>query len=305
MFSALVMSALLTASVGHAGDWGPGDRTHLLLSECRLRSYLVHIPPCYRRGCPMPVVVALHGLTANGRMLARFSGLNEKADRCGFIVVYPNGGLLAFNAGGVAARRGPDDVAFINRMLDELSAHVCVDQCRVYATGLSNGGMMCYRLACELSHRFAAIASVSGPMAILDCCPCHPVSVLHFHGTCDRELPYNGPRKGEKSLIQYHPVTETIAIWAARNGCTAEPMIEQMPDRCPDCTTVTRTTYGPGCCGAEVVLYTINGGGHTWPGREPPARFMGLSTKDIVANDIMWEFFLQHPRCCLTPVATE
>lgn len=292
-YASVLLAALLVP-----GDLGPGNHTRVVVSDCRPRSFIIYVPRGYNPNCPTPVVLALHGFTATGRMMMRYTDLNDKADQCGFIVVYPFGGPLAFNTGGVTFRHCTDDVAFIDRLLDKLPSMVNVDRCRVYACGLSNGGMMSYRLACQLSNRIAAIASVSGPMTKIDCCPCRPVPILHFHGTCDPEVPMDGPRKGDKSLIQFYSVPETMARWVTYNGCPTEPVVEAMPDRCPDCTTVTRTTWGPGCCCSEVVLYTICGGGHTWPGKKPPAKFLGAATYDIDATDIIWDFFVRHPMCC-------
>jgi polyhydroxybutyrate depolymerase len=296
----MVYASMLIGALLVTGDLGPGNHTRHILSNCHVRTYLVHVPPSYNPCCRTPVVLDFHGLGATARMMKAFAGLDDKADQCGFIVVYPNGGLRSFNAGAVDCRRefGRDEVKFVDRILDDLQKRVNVDPCRIYATGLSDGGMMCYRLACGLSHRIAAIASVSGPQTIVPCCPCRPVPILHFHGTCDPELPMAGPKRGDRSLLHYYPVLNTMNYWACVNGCPSEPIVEPMPDLCCDGTTVTRTTWGPGCCGAEVVLYTIHGGGHTWPGRKPPAKFLGNATYDINADDVIWDFFCRHPMCC-------
>lgn len=291
IYASVLMTAMMATT-----DLGPGTYTRHVISDFRLRSYHIHVPPCYRPGRPMPVVVALHGLGATGRMFMRFTGFNDTADRCGFIVVYPNAKLTAFGA-GATRRPAPDDVAFVNRVLDQLNGMVCVDRCRVYATGLSNGGMLCHRLATQLSHRIAAIASVSGPMAPLLCYPRRPVPFLYFHGTSDPELGYNGPRRG---FLKFYSAPETAARWAAINGCPPEPVIESLPDICADCTTVTRATWSPGNCGAEVIMYTIHGGGHTWPGRELPIKLLGKSSHDIDATSLIWEFFSRHSLCCCT-----
>ena len=154
------------------------------------RSYIVHAPKGHDLKSPLPVVLALHGATMNGPMMASFSGLNRKADEAGFLAVYPSGtgknSSFFWNGGsGPAAQNKVDDVAFIDALLDDLRRAYPVDAKRVYATGMSNGAMMAYRLAAELSGRIAAIAPVSGTVATEIGQPKRPVSVLHFHGTSD------------------------------------------------------------------------------------------------------------------------
>jgi polyhydroxybutyrate depolymerase len=161
----------------------------------------------------------------------------------------------------------------------------------VFATGLSNGGMMCYRLAAELSDRIAAIAPVAGTMALVETHPARPVPVMHFHGTEDKIAPAEGSGKGRV----FRSVEENIQIWCRVNGCPTTPQVTALDDRVQDGTTVACKVYGPGKDGAEVVLYEIIGGGHTWPGQPPPVKFLGRSTFDISANDLMWEFFQKHP----------
>ena len=187
-----------------------------------------------------------------------------------------------------------DDVKFVGSLLDDLATVANVDPKRVYATGMSNGGMMCYRLAAELSGRIAAIAPVAGTMAIAEAKPNRPVPVMHFHGMDDRIVPFGGPGKGTPKFLSFKSVEETINIWAKLNKCMEEPVAEKLEDKAEDGTTVTKKTYASKKDGAEVVLVEIEGGGHTWPGVEPPLQFIGKSTKDISANDMMWEFFQRH-----------
>jgi polyhydroxybutyrate depolymerase len=177
----------------------------------------------------------------------------------------------------------------------EVASVVNVDRKRVYATGISNGGMMCYRVAAELSGRIAAIAPVSGTMAIEHYKLQRPVPVMHFHGTADRQVPWDGVSKDMNWFLELKSVEETIRLCVKANGCPEIPVITQEPNKADDGTSVERKTYGPGKDGAEVVLLTIKGGGHTWPGREPLVEFLGKSTHQISANDLMWEFFKRHP----------
>jgi len=235
--------------------------------------------------------------------MALSNGLSDKADEAGFIVVYPNGTgkgdvLLVWNAGGwhgPNADKQPDDVKFVRELLDDLAKVVNVDPRRIYATGMSNGGMMCYRLAAELSSQIAAIAPVSGTVAVEKCHPQRPVPVMHFHGTDDKLVPFNGPDQRTAKVFAFKSVEETIRTWAKIDGCPTKPMTTKLPHTTDDGTTVERKTYGPGKEGAEVILFVINGGGHTWPGRKWPVPWLGKTTKDISASDLMWEFFKRHP----------
>jgi polyhydroxybutyrate depolymerase len=231
--------------------------------------------------------------------MARFCGLSEKADQAGFVAVYANGTgstplFLYWDAGGVRGRVS-DDVGYVANLLDDLATVVNVDPKRVFATGMSNGAMMCYRLAAELSDRIAAIAAVAGTMAIEDCRPRRPVPVLHFHGTKDGLVLFGGPDERTPKNIKFLAVEDSIRAWVRINGCPETPLVTELPDLVPEGTSVRRKAYGPGKGDSEVVLYVIEGGGHTWPGRDPRSFILGKSTRDISANDLIWEFFQKHP----------
>jgi len=295
--SSLLVATLLTAQP----MLKPGDHTRTLKVDGQDRSYRVHIPKKYDGKTPTPVVLALHGAAMNGPMMVAFCGLNKKADEAGFIAVYPSGTgtgiFLIWNAGGFASKDRADDVAFIRALLDDLTGVVKVDPKRVYATGISNGGMMCYRLAAELSDRIAAVAPVAGTMAIEKASPKRPVPIIHFHGTADTLVPFNGQGKGidAAKFMRFKSVEDSILTWVKIDGCDEKPEMVSLPDTAKDGTTIERKTYGHGKDGAEVVLFVIKGGGHTWPGEEPPIGFIGKSTKNIAANDLLWDFFQKHP----------
>jgi polyhydroxybutyrate depolymerase len=281
---------------------GPGDHMRKLTVDGRERSYLVHIPPQYDPNKPTPVVLIFHGAGMNAAMTVPFTGMSEKSDEAGFIAVYPNGTgidpFLTLNAGGrrgELAEHSADDVKYVAHLLDDLVHVVNVDQKRVFATGMSNGGMMCYRLAAELSDRIAAIAPVAGTMAIDEAKPKRPVSVLHFHGTADALVPVDGPGRGTPKFLTFKSVEESIRIWCKINQCPETSVTTCFPNKVDDGTTVKQKTYGPGQDGAEVVLIEIEGGGHTWPGQKPAIGFLGKSTLDISANDLIWQFFQKHP----------
>ena len=230
------------------------------------RSYRVHVPVGFNNTRPTPVVLAFHGGGSNAEQMVSFSGLSQKADQGKFIVVYPNGtgrlpAALTWNGGiccGHAKENNVDDVAFVRALLDDLEQAVQIDHQRVYATGMSNGAILVYRLASELSECIAAIAPVAGTMGIPTCNPGRPVPVIHFHGTADESIPFQGG-KGPKSLadINFFSVEHSISAWIKANGCTAEPTVAKLPDHAKDGTTVTIRTHGQGKDGAEVVLVEI------------------------------------------------
>src|SRR5262249_52791862 len=151
-------------------------------------------------------------------------------------------------------------------LLDDLEKVAKVDTKRIYATGMSNGAMITYRVASELADRIAAVAPVAGPMGTDTCNPKRPVPIMHFHGTDDKNAPFKGGT-GENSISKtnFHSVDYTMKAWLKANGCKDEPGVIEMPDKAKDGTTVTVKTYGAAKDGAEIVLVIIYGGGHTWP----------------------------------------
>jgi polyhydroxybutyrate depolymerase len=303
----MIVSLILTAMLTNTPDQlNAGDHTRTLEIDKRKRTYLVHIPKSYDGSKPYPIVLSFHGGGSNAEQMMRFCGLNDKADQAGFIVVYPSGTgqlekpFLTWNGGnccGYAMQNKVDDVAFIKALLIDLEKVVQVDGKRIYSTGMSNGGILSYLLASELSDRIAAIAPVGGPMGTAECKPKRPVPVIHFHGDDDQFAPFKGGR-GKKSIAQtdFFSVDHSINAWIKANGCKAEPIIEKIPDNARDGTTIVKKTYAGGKNGAEVVLVIVEGAGHTWPGREPTLKYLGKSTKNISANDWMWEFFQKHPQ---------
>jgi polyhydroxybutyrate depolymerase len=288
----------------YAARLKPGDSTRSLQVDGRTRTYLVHVPRSYDGKKPFPLVLIFHGGGSSAEQMVRFCGLNDKADWAGFLAIYPNGTgrlqrVLTWNGGnccGYAMLNKVDDVAFVKALLDDLAKVARVDSRRVYATGISNGAILAYRLASELSDRIAAIAPVAGPMGLPTCRPKRPVSVIHFHGTDDEFAPFQGGR-GKKSIsgTDFYSVEKSIRAWIKANRCPAQAMTVQLPDKAKDGTTIIKKTYGPGKAKAEVVLVEIKGGGHTWPGQLPRVKFLGKATKNISANHLMWEFFQKHP----------
>ena len=301
---AVLWQALTNTMHAESAALVPGDHTRTLQVDGRTRTYLVHVPPSYHGAKPVPLVLAFHGGATDAAFMSRFCGLNDKADQAGFIVVYPNGTgefprLLTWNAGsccGFARRHQVDDVSFTRAILEDMASVAAVDGKRVFATGISNGGMMAYRLAAELADRISAVAPVAGTLCLDAPRPVRPVSVIHFHGTLDEFVPIAGGR-GPRSMSQadFLPVDEAIRTWVEINGCRREPIITELPKTADDRMTVVRQEYAARRDGTSVVLYVIHGGGHTWPGRSTRIAMLGPSTLNISANDLLWEFFEKHP----------
>ena len=295
-----------TADSGNSADTAarlsaPGTYNLKLQHGGRERAYLVHIPTGYRSDQPAPVVFAFHGGGGTMQLQAGDSyGLVDKSDSAGFIAVFPNGysrlpgGKLAtWNAGACCAQardEGIDDVGFVRAIWDKLPTLVSVDRQRVYATGMSNGGMMSYRLACEMADVFKAIAPVAGTDNTLQCQPSRPVSVLHIHAKDDDHVLFNGGAgaaafKDSKKVADFVSVPETIARWSQRNQCAGTPqrVVSGSGAYC-DASTV--------CAGGtQVELCVTESGGHSWPGGSKPRAGKAEVSQAIHANDVMWDFF--------------
>jgi polyhydroxybutyrate depolymerase len=299
--AAVLFLALILITAAPAADPPAGSvTTRKLTSGGKDRTYLVHVPKGLDPKTPAPVVVAYHGAGMTGRIFRAVTGLDAHADDKRFVVVYPDGtGFLpTWNSGGIPfIVNRSDDVAFTRDLLDDLKAVVTIDPKRVYAAGFSNGGMMTYKLANELSGTFAAVCAVGGTMTYDDPDPKRPVPVIHFHGTEDVFVPYTGaPGKSAKGPA-FKSVEATARAWAKADGCPPDPVEAALPDLDPeDGCKVTRKTYGPGTGGAEVVVYTVAGGGHNWFGRPSLGGLTGRSTRDVDVNTLMWEFFAKHAR---------
>lgn len=291
------------------GELKAGDYTRTLRVGDLERRYRIYIPAKYDATKLTSVVVVFHGGGGNPESMIRLTGMNAKADEEGFLVVYPFGtgrlanSLLSFNGGeccGYAMQNNVDDVGFTRALLDDLAKVANVDADRVFATGLSNGGIMAHYVASELSDRIAAIAPVGGPLMMEDPRNKRPIPVMHFHGTADAFAPFQGGYGkgflGRSKVTKFRSVDHTIQAWVKANGCNTEPEIVALPDIAKDKMKSTRKTWSGGKDGSEVVLIEVEGGGHTWPGQKPIVSLLGESTMDVSANDLMWEFFQKHPR---------
>jgi len=284
--------ALCTGGPLPAQSHAPVETRRTILAGGVERSYLLHLPSSRSAGRPVPLLLVFHGAGGEGAGIASHTDLTGPADARGYAVVFPDGIQRRWNDGrGTSA--GEDDVAFIRVLLDSLVRELPVDPRRVYATGISNGAGLAYRLACDLPGTFAAIAPVAGaPAAALEerCAVTRPVSVISFQGTRDRLMPYEGGNvAATRGRVLSAP--RSAALFATVNGCTPTPIVTAEPDTAKDGTRVRRSVYG-GCReGREVVLYTIEGGGHTWPGGPPVGRRVGRVSRDIDASRTMLDFF--------------
>ncbi|HTL71562.1 MAG TPA: PHB depolymerase family esterase [Candidatus Eisenbacteria bacterium] len=267
------------------------------------RTYLVHPPKGLDRSRAYPVVFVFHGAGGNAENAMRMTGMNRRADEKRFIAVYPNGtgrlkdpGLTwnAWACCGEAFAGKVDDVGFVRELIARLERDYPVDPKRIFATGISNGGMLCYRLACELSDRFAAVAPVAGAMDTDDPRPSEPVSLIIFHGTEDKHIRYDGgepDRQFDRQKRVDKPVSYAVNFWVKYDGCNPVPADSRTQN-------VARTTYSGGRNGTEVTLYALQGFGHAWPGDEGELRGGGAESpaQEISATDLIWEFFDTHPK---------
>ncbi|MGA2483940.1 MAG: PHB depolymerase family esterase [Candidatus Acidiferrales bacterium] len=286
----LIFGLLAMAVIRRGGQDAsrPGNAPGTIELGGRTRTYFVHVPPGYDGQKALPLVLVLHGGMGSSEGVESLSGMSVKADKEGFLVAYPNGTgrLFTWNSGnccGSAMQNNVDDVGFLSALIDKLERDYAVNPKRVYVTGISNGGMMTYRLACELADKIAAIAPVEGAQNV-DCRPSAPVSVIVFHGTADGLVPFGGgaspfqigPRRRDTSVAQ------AVSFWVNEDGCSPAPEHEET-------SAVHIDTYSGCKNGTAVVLYAIQGGRHKWPGH----RFSGTT---VSATDLMWSFFAQHPK---------
>lgn len=304
----IVLLVMLAGKAWSAPSLAPGDYRFTLTSGGRERSYLVHVPASHPA---LPAVVLnFHGGAGNAKGQEKYSGMDKSSDRDGYLAVYPNGTgrlenrVLSWNAGtccGYAMKNNVDDVAFTLALLDDLAAKTPIDRRRVYATGLSNGAMMAYRLAVEAGDRIAAIAPVAGSMVLLLFHPTRPMPIMHIHSADDPRALYNGglgPPFAFTDARTLHPnVEQVLAQWRKFDDCPSAPKVDLTlkgkSDGPDDGNTATEYAWSPCADGTEIVLWKLTGSGHVWPGgtRDFYPRLLGKGTAVIDANRQMWHFF--------------
>lgn len=269
------------------------DDTATMVSAGITREYILHLPRGYDRSRPVPLVISMHGAANWPAFQMRASGWNQVADQHGFIVVYPGGQGATLKTWRLQGRSTPStmpDVVFISQLIDRVQATYNIDPAAIYANGLSNGGGMAYALSCTLSHRIAAFGAVAPAITLpLEWCgDARPAPMIAFHGTADRLTPYEGGKVAIAPL-PFPSVPEWAARWAARNHCSPVPAESRLA------ADVVRREYRACAADAAVVLYTIEDGGHTWPGGPAfPEWLLGKTTQSIDASREMWAFFQRH-----------
>jgi polyhydroxybutyrate depolymerase len=257
-----------------------GDYAETITLEGVERQFIVHIPPAYRLDQPMPLVINMHGRGGTAAGQERSSAMFAKADEEGFIVVNPQALGRPATWWPAPGPQGQADLEFFQAMVEYVESQLNIDPARIYATGLSNGGAMANRLGCAMADKFAAIAPVAGAHPQMESCdPTLPVAVIVFHGSLDDVIPY----MGDGGYLP--PVPAWAAAWARRNDCQATPLVDYPREK------VARQTWGNCSGGATVMLYTIEGGRHEWPG----AYLEGVVPAGY-ATDVIWDFFKAHPR---------
>jgi len=292
-------------------EFSPGTYDETLWVDNRERTYLIHIPACFQDGVPIPLVLMFHGGGGQASVVGKDTGWIEKSEEACFLVVLPNGvpqdpdqpasfsgNPQLWNDGSGRFNQDIDDVAFIEELIRNLFATLPVDPLQVYAVGFSNGASMVFRLGIELDHYFAAIAPVAGALWISNFSLDHNVSLFYLTGTEDPLNPLAGgvPRlatgKGEPGGKKVKPpVDDHIQHWVEALGCKDNLLILENDD------LIEGYLY-PDCQGTAVVqYYFLLGVGHHWPGGKIrlPQVFLGPTTDQINATDLIWDFFQEHP----------
>jgi polyhydroxybutyrate depolymerase len=271
--------------------------------------YLIHIPHLYDGTKAVPLVVALHPANGNSKQIATITGFNTIAEGENFIVVYPKSFNAHWNCGTKALQiQDVDEIGFIVSLIDNLSPQFNIDSKKVFVTGLSSGGSMCFTLAGRLSEKIASIATVGSTIfedMLPELKPKVPLSVLHIHGTKDPVIPWQGGNTSNikafsgGAAVRVFSVAEIIKFWVDSNRCMSTPDITQLPDNnARDGTKVKIEKYSGGTNGTEVVLYAVEEGGHTWPDSKNPQYEVatGKICHDFDASEAIWQFFKQHPK---------
>jgi polyhydroxybutyrate depolymerase len=282
---------VLASVVWTANAPADGSQTNQLLIDGVSRSYRVYCPKICQNE-KLPLMIVLHGGLGNAEVIEKRTGMNEIADTGCFIVAYPNGteghygmkNRRTWNAGtccGIASKSNVDDVKFIEAVIEHLKELYPVDSSRVYAAGMSNGGMMAYRLATEIPNKIAAVAVVSATLAVDNFDPARNVAVLHIHGTDDQFVPIGGG-KGKKSVsnVDHLSLADTIERVTKARNCLP-PQVRMLGEG------IELSTYQSK--GAPVEVVVIKNGAHAWPGGKGRKDNHGLK-EDFSASRYAWEF---------------
>lgn len=286
------VSIAILCAIVHFNIGAQQTITDSIVHDGLTREYILYVPANYTGTSAVPLLFNFHGYTSNANDQMWYGDFRPIADTAGFIIIHPQGtldgtGTTHFNVGWGGST--VDDVDFTSALIDSISAQYNINQDRVYSTGMSNGGFMSFRLACELSDRIAGIASVTGsilPATLNNCNALHSTPIMQIHGTSDATVPYNGGAGWTE------PITSLVDYWANFNNCDLTPLIENVPDiNTSDGTTVEKYSYLNGDNCTEVIHYKVANGSHTWPG----TFFTSAGTNhDINASLEIWKFLSQY-----------
>lgn len=263
------------------------------------RTYRLYVPANYASSNAVPLLLNLHGYGSNNVEQEQYGDFRPIADTAGFLVLHPNGtpdnnGVNHWNTFGTS---NVDDIGFLSALIDTISNHYNVDASRIYSTGMSNGGFMSYGLACSLSNKIAAVASVTGTMTtanFMTCMPSHPIPVMHIHGTADATVPYNGN-------AFFLSVPNIVSHWVDFNNTEANAVFTNILDiNTNDGCTAELYQYFNGDNGVWVEHYKIIGGGHSWPGA--PVN-INTTNMDFSASQVIWQFLRKFNRSGLISTA--
>lgn len=282
-----------------------GEVRGQMAMEGRTREYRLHVPPASAPAKKRPLVLIFHGGGDSARGMERLTRFNELADREGFLALYPEAVGHQWNDGRWvkslrSQREGVDDVAFVRALIHLMQRDYQADPSRTYATGFSNGAIFCHHLAIRLADQLAAIAAVGGGIAEPETGgrpPSSPVSVFIIHGTRDPLVPYKGGPVDHGSGGRVISINDTLRCWLQWDGCRRPPTSGLLPDLEPADHCIVRWTRWRGARNdSEILLYSILGGGHQWPGghRFFPAFVMGWRCDDFDATEAVWSFFCTH-----------
>jgi len=253
------------------------------------REYLIHVPPSYQKNKSVPLLLSFHGYTNSANELMETAQFNTLADKNDFIVIYPQGLIYKscctfWNADGFFDDSIVDDIGFVDKLIDNIADKYNIDTNRIYSTGFSNGAFMSFDLACKLSTKIAAIASVGGSMTsnmYNSCNPSHQIPILMFHGTKDENVPWEGM---DDLMI---PQDTLISYWSKFNKTNADVVQTQIKDlNKKDNITVKKHSYKNGLNGSEVILYKVTNGKHKW--------YEADKNENINTSEIIWDFLSQY-----------
>jgi polyhydroxybutyrate depolymerase len=258
-----------------------------IVSDGIVRDYKIYVPAIYDGSVAVPLIFNFHGYGSNYNEQELYGDYRAIADTANFIVVHPNGTLdnQNTNSWNTFDNSSVNDIQFVSNLIDSLRLTYNIDTTAIYSTGMSNGGFMSYDLACQLSNRIAAVASVTGSIItthLAACNPQHPMPVMQIHGTADGTVPYGG-------IFIFSPIENVVNYWVQFNNCNTTPVFNALPDVVTtDNCTAEHYVYQDGDNGVEVEFYKIIGGGHSWPGA--PIN-INTTNMDFSASQEIWRFF--------------